>query len=183
MVNDLDIGDPIELLTQPAANAKDLRRNLWAADNGGQWKIVEHLRANLTELFIGMTFDDFLAEAELLGNISAFVVALRDSDRVEVFDLQAEERDDRLDQLQSTINVVAHEEVIRIECLTTDAEQLMQVFVLTMDVVADHNPDINLHNVGQNCKERSHLPVDRVHFVDRWQTTSSIFLMIESIKD
>jgi hypothetical protein len=130
-----------------------------------------------------MAFDDFLAEAKLLGNTSAFVVIPKENDMVGAFDLQAKVTDDRLDQLQSTINVIAHEEVIRIECLTTDTENLMQVVVLTMDIVADRNRDINLHSIGQNCKERSHLPVDRVHLIDRWQIISSIFLMIESIKD
>ena len=65
------------------------------------------------------------------------MVASEDSDSVLEAHLECDEQSDSLDTVVAAIDVVTHEEVVRVWGLPTNLEQLTQVMELAMNVTAD----------------------------------------------
>ena len=84
-------------------------------------------------MFLGLIIGNNLH----LCDLSALVVASENSESVLEADLQGNKECHSLDRVVTTINVVTHEQVVRIRWLSTNLEQLSKVMELSVDVSAD----------------------------------------------
>ena len=82
-----------------------------------------------------------------LCDLSALVIASEDGDSILITHLKGDEKSHRLNTVVATINVVAHEEVVRVGWLTSDLEKLAQVVELTVDITADGDGSAHLLHV------------------------------------
>ena len=72
-----------------------------------------------------------------LCDLSALVIASENSESVFEADLQGNKECHSLNRVVTTIDVVTHEQVVRIRWLSTNFEQLSKVMELSVDVSAD----------------------------------------------
>ena len=82
-----------------------------------------------------------------LGNLATLVVAAQDGDPVRVAHFERDEQRDRLDRVVAAVDVVTHEQVVRVGRLATDLEELEQVVELAVDVTADGHRGAHLLHV------------------------------------
>ena len=82
-----------------------------------------------------------------MSDLSALVVTAEDSNSVGEAHLEGDEESDGLDRVVTTIDVVAHEEVVSVRGLSSDLEQLAQIVELTVDVTADGHGGAHLLHV------------------------------------
>ena len=72
-----------------------------------------------------------------LSDLSALVVTSEDGNAVLEAHLEGDKKSDGLDWVVATVNVVTHEEVVRVGGLTSNLKKFTQVVELTMDITAD----------------------------------------------
>lgn len=72
-----------------------------------------------------------------LGNLSAFVVSSENGDAVLVPHFEGDEKRDRFDRIESTINIISHEQIVRVRWFSTNTEELHQIVKLSMDISAN----------------------------------------------
>lgn len=117
---------------QASVQAEDL-----VVDERGKWEVVEEIGEELPHIRIAVLAQTLVVEAVHLRNLSTLVVAAEDGDALGVADLQRDQEGDGLDGEVSTIDVVAHEEVVCVWVGAADLEELHQVVELAVDVAAD----------------------------------------------
>ena len=83
-----------------------------------------------------------------MGDLAGLVVASEDGNAVLEADLEGDEERDGLDGVVAAIDVVAHEEVVRVGGLASDLEQLAQVVELSVDIATDGHRGAHLLHVG-----------------------------------
>lgn len=82
-----------------------------------------------------------------LGDLSAFVIATQNSDPITVAHFQRNEQSDGLNRVVASVDVVTHEQVVGVWGLAAEAEQLLQVMELTVDVAANRHRRFYLRHV------------------------------------
>lgn len=81
-----------------------------------------------------------------LSDLSGLVVTSEDGDSILEADLKGHQEGHGLDRVVSSINVVAHEEVVGVWELSANHEELTQIMELAVDVTTDgHWSDHVLH--------------------------------------
>ena len=75
------------------------------------------------------------------------MVASEDGESILEANFERDEKSDSLDGIVSTINVIAHEQVVRVWRLPTDLEQLSEIVELPMDVSANGDRGSDLLHV------------------------------------
>ena len=94
-------------------------------------------------------FHDRILDCNLhLGDLSALVVASEDGKSILEADLQCDEKSYSLDRVVATVDVIAHEQVVRVGWLSTNFEELSKVMELAVDVSADGDRSTHLLDVG-----------------------------------
>ena len=74
-----------------------------------------------------------------LSDLSALVVASKNGESILEADLKSHKEGHSLNRIIATIDVVAHEQIVRVGWLSTNFKQLSEVMELTMDVSADRH--------------------------------------------
>lgn len=112
-------------------------------DEGSEGQIVEEVCEVLPHIGIAVLSQALVVEAVDLSNLPRLVVASQDGDALAIPHLESDEEGDRLDRVVASVDVIAHEEVIRVWGVAANAEQLGQVVELAVDVTAycDGAPD------------------------------------------
>lgn len=87
-------------------------------------------------------------KGEVVGQMTALVVAAQQPERLGVVNLERPQVQDALDGKVATVNVITEEEVARLGRVAADLEQLHQVVVLSVDVTADSDRGVHLEQVG-----------------------------------
>ena len=82
-----------------------------------------------------------------MGDLSALVVASEDGKSILEADLQCDEKSYSLDRVVATVDVIAHEQVVRVGWLSTNFEELSKVMELAVDVSADGDRSTHLLDV------------------------------------
>ena len=82
-----------------------------------------------------------------LCDLSALVIASEDGDSILIAHLKGDEKSHRLHTVVATIDVVTHEEVVRVGWLTANLEELAQVVELTVDITTDGDGSAHLLHV------------------------------------
>lgn len=105
--------------------------------DGRHGEVVEGVGEVLPYVGVAVLSEAFVVEAVDLGDLATLVVAPEDGDAMTVPNLERHEERHGLQRVVSPIDVVAHEEVVRVGTRTADAEQFRQVVELPVNVTAD----------------------------------------------
>lgn len=157
-----DVVERVDTGRQTAVQAEDL-----VVNEGGQGQVVEEVREELPHVRIAILAQALIVEAVHLRNLPTLVVAAQDGDALGIADLERDEKRDSLDGEVSTIDVVAHEEVIGVWIGASDLEQLHQVVELAVDVATDCDGTFDGLYVGFVLQHLSRLFAQSSHVVLR----------------
>jgi hypothetical protein len=117
-------------------------------DDGRHGEVVEGVGEVLPYVGVAVLSEALVVEAVHLGDLATLVVAPEDGDAMAVPDLERHEERHSLQRVVSPIDVVAHEEVVRVGTRTADAEQFRQVVELPVNVTADCYRGLDGLNIG-----------------------------------
>ena len=92
---------------------------------------------------LGQSFDCNLH----LGDLSALMIASEDGESILEADLKGNKKSHSLNWVVTTVDIVAHEQIVRVRRLSTNFEKLSEVMELTVDVSADCDGSTDLLDV------------------------------------
>jgi hypothetical protein len=102
------------------------RTNL-VVDESSERKVVEEVGEVLPDVRISILPQALVVETVNLSDLSRLVVTTEDRNAVPVPNLEGDEEGDGLDRVVSSVNVVSHEEVVRVGRVTANAEELGEI--------------------------------------------------------
>lgn len=126
-VKSTDVVESIDGGGETTVKAEDL-----VIDEGSEWKVVKEVGEVLPDVCISVFSETLVIEAVDLGDLSGFVVSTEDGDAARVTDFQGYEEGDGLNRVVSTIDIVAHKQIVCVWVRTSNSEQLHQIVKLTM---------------------------------------------------
>jgi hypothetical protein len=108
-------------------------------DESGQGKIVEQICKVLPHIGVAVFPETLVVEPVDLGDLARLVVATENGDPVTVTELEGDEKRDCLNRVVASVDIVTHEEVVRVGRVATDAEELGQIVLLSsaLSVIRD----------------------------------------------
>ena len=115
----------VERRREPAVQAEDR-----VVDGRGQRQVVEEVGEVLPDVGVAVLAQALVVEAVDLRDLPRLVVAAQDSHAVAVPHLERDEQRRRLDRVVAAVDVVAHEEVVRVGGRAPDAEELEEVLLV-----------------------------------------------------
>lgn len=136
----------------------------------GQGEVVEEIREKLPDVGISVLSQALVVESVHLGDLSRLVVASQDGDPVPISQFERDEQRDRLYRVVSSIDVIAHEQVIRVGRVSTDPEQLRQVVLRCLSVQstkvlrATHELTVYVSTNGHGASDGLHIRLLHQHF-------------------
>ena len=83
-------------------------------DEGGEGEVIEEVGEEFPDVGVAVFTQTFVVETVNLSNLTRFVIPSEDRDAIPVADLHRDEEGDRFDGVVTSIDVVSHEEVIRV---------------------------------------------------------------------
>ena len=104
---------------------------------GADRKKIEHVDTLLPDVGSAVLPHALVIKTIHLGDLPALVVSTKKRNAVWVEDLQRKQEQKRFDAVVASVDIIAHEEVIRIRTFASDKEQLLQIVELTVDVSTD----------------------------------------------
>jgi len=107
-------------------------------DESGNGQAIENVAENAPESD-GVSAFALVVEAVDAVDLGAFVVASEQEKVLRVLDFVAQKQAHRLDRLLSTVDVVAHKEIVSLGREAAVLEDPEQVVVLTMHVTCTHS--------------------------------------------
>ena len=69
--------------------------------------------------------------------------------------LQCQQQEERLNTVESSVDKVAHEEIVCVGDVTADFEQLLEVVELTVNVAADLQPQFTTRRLIRDGKNKT----------------------------
>jgi len=112
-----DIIECINAGRETSVEAEDLVIN-----QGCEGKVVEEVGEVFPDIRVAVLSEALVVEAIDLGNLAGFVITTEDCDALGISDLEGHEEGDSFDGVVSSINIVAHEEIIGIWIWATNSE-------------------------------------------------------------
>ena len=106
-------------------------------DDGGEWEVIEEVSQVLPHVRVAVLSEALVVEAVDLGDLTTFVVTSEDGDPVPVAHFEADQQSDGLDRVVASVDVIPHEQVVRVWGIASNLEELHQVVELSMDITAD----------------------------------------------
>ena len=117
-------------------------------NQGCQRKVVEQVGEGLPDVGIAILSQALVVEPIHLSDLARFVVSTKNGDAVLIAHFESDKEGHSLDGIVSTIDVVAHKEIVGIRRVAADAEQLHQVVKLAVDITANGNRAADRLHVG-----------------------------------
>lgn len=142
----IDRSDLIKCLNtrgKTTVNAEDL-----AIDNCRKAEIIEDLGAVSPNGYASILPETFVVETVDLGDLAGFVIPSNQGYSVGIPNLKSQEEKKRLDRVESSVDKVAHEKVIRIGDIAAHFEELFEVVKLPVNVSANCDRRVNPLDVG-----------------------------------
>ncbi len=147
-----DVVKGVQLGAQPAVDAQEL-----LVHDGRQRQAAERLHAGLVD-GLGVLVLALQLEGEVVGQVTALVVATQQPERLGIVDLERPQVEHALDAEITAVDVVAQEKVPRLGRVTADLKQLHQVVVLAVDVATHGDGGVHLEQVGLGAQDLAALP-------------------------
>jgi len=91
-------------------------------DEGGKGEVVEEVCEVFPYVGVAILSEALVVEPVDLSNLAGFVVTTEDCDSLRVSDLEGHEEGDGFDRVVTSINIVAHEEIVGIWVRSTNSE-------------------------------------------------------------
>lgn len=126
MVKGVDAG------AQSSVEAEDTIRH-----DGRHGEVVEGVREVLPDVGIAVFSKALIVKSIYLRNLATLVIAPENGNTVPMTDLEGDEQRDGFQRIISPIDVVAHEQIVRLRTRASDAEEFGEVVELSVDVAAD----------------------------------------------
>ena len=104
---------------------------------GADRKKIEHVDTLLPDVGSAVLPHALVIKTIHLGDLPALVVSTKKRNAVWVEDLQRKQEQKRFDAVVASVDIIAHEEVVRIRTFASDKEQLLQIVELAVDVSTD----------------------------------------------
>lgn len=104
---------------------------------GADGKKIEHVDTLLPDVGSAVLPHALVIKTIHLGDLPALVVSTKKRNAVWVEDLQRKQEQKRFDAVVASVDIIAHEEVVRIRTFASDKEQLLQIVELAVDVSTD----------------------------------------------
>lgn len=104
---------------------------------GADGKKIEHVDTLLPDVGSAVLPHALIVKTVHLGDLPALVVSTKKRNAVWVEDLQRKQEQKRFDAVVASVDIIAHEEVVRIRTFASDKEQLLQIVELAVDVSTD----------------------------------------------
>lgn len=101
--------ESVDTWTQTSVQTEDLTVN-----EGSQRQVIEQIREILPDICVSVFSKTFIVESVDLGDLTGLVVAAQYRNTLAVTNLEGHEESDGLDGVVASVNVVTHEEVIRV---------------------------------------------------------------------
>mmetsp|Transcript_6523 Transcript_6523/g.14256 ORF Transcript_6523/g.14256 Transcript_6523/m.14256 type:complete len:206 (-) Transcript_6523:14-631(-) len=137
-----DVLQRVDRRRQTAVQAEDLLLN-----ERRQGQVVKEVGEVLPHVSAAVLAQALIVETVDLRDLTALVVASEDSNAVGKPHFEGHQQRDRLHGVVATVHVVAHEQVVRVRRLSSDAEQLHQVVELPVDVTTDGHGAVDRLNI------------------------------------
>jgi len=103
-------------------------------DYSCQGQVIEELCELFPNVCVAVFPQAFIIKSIHLCDLSTLMVASKNSESVLEADFQSDKECHSLDRVVTTIDVVAHEQVVGIRWLSTNLEQFSEIMELPMDV-------------------------------------------------
>ena len=104
---------------------------------GADGKKIEHVDTLLPDVGSAVLSHALVVKTVHLGDLPALVVSTKKRNAVRVDDLQRKQEQKGFNAVVASVDIIAHEEVVRIGTVASDKEQLLQVVELAVDVSTD----------------------------------------------
>lgn len=141
-INAAKVIEGLELWRETTVNAEEL-----LVHDGSEGKRAERLHAEVIDLFRILVLALEL-KGKVVGQVTTFVVATKEKERVRVPDLQCPEVEDALDGKVAAVDVIAQKEVAGVCGVATDFKELHEIIVLAVDIAADGDGSVDFEQVG-----------------------------------
>lgn len=105
-----------------------------AQDQSAQGKIVENFAAVPPDIGAAVFAYAFIVEPVHGRDLPRLVIATDKGDPVRIANLEAEEQEEGFERVETPVDEVAHEEVVRVRDVTADPEEFHKVVELAVDV-------------------------------------------------
>lgn len=128
-VDAVDVIDGADEGRKPSVDAHDL-----VVNERGDAHAVEHIHQVLPSVGVSVLLHALIVETVHLRDLSSLVVASQEGDAIRVTGLQSEEQLDGFYTEVAAVHVVSHENVFGVGHVASDAEQLLQIVELTVNV-------------------------------------------------
>ena len=106
-------------------------------DDSCQRQVVKEVSQVFPDVSIAVLAETFIVEAIYLCDLTTFMITAENGNAFLKAYFKADEKCYCLHRVVSTIDVIAHEEVIRIRRAATDFEELHKIVELAVDIAAD----------------------------------------------
>lgn len=103
-------------------------------DQSGQGEIIKQIRKELPDVGVSVLSQTLVVKTVNLGDLTRLVVSSEDGHSVPISELERDEQRDRLDRVVSSVDIVAHEQVVCVGRVASDPEQLRQIVLWVRDV-------------------------------------------------
>ena len=133
-------------------------------DQRRQGQIIEQVREKLPNVGIPILSQTLVVEPINLGDLPRLVVTPEDGHSISVTEFQGDEQGDGLDRVVASVDVVAHEEVVGVGGVASDAEELGEVVELSMNITTDGNRALDGLDIGLLHEDFPSLVAQLFHF-------------------
>ena len=131
-INESNLVEGLDLGRQAAMHAVN-----FIFDDSADGKMIEDLHGVLPRIGVAVLAGSLFVEAVERRGATRLMVTSEQSDVAGVLDLEADQELHGLDRVETTVDVVAHENVFGVWDLAATAEQLAQIVELAVNVTAD----------------------------------------------
>lgn len=131
-VDESHLVDGLDFRGETSMDAED-----FAFDHGTNAEVVEDFGAVLPRVGVSILSNGLIVEPVHGGDLSGLVVSSEESDVGWVLELQAEQKLERFDGVEASIDEVTHENVASVWNLSSLVEELQKVMELAVDISAN----------------------------------------------
>jgi len=128
----LDLVKGVNAWGQATVQAEDVILN-----HSCEWKVIKKSGEILPDISVSVLSEALIVESINLGNLLALMVSSKDSYSLWESDFKSNHQGDSLNRVESSVNIVTHEDIVVLWDLTANLEELLKIEELTMDISAN----------------------------------------------